>query len=86
MILELKNSCTKISPNNGNDNDKDYLCDSGFRLSVQINQSSTCTDTETTLKELDVEYNNEQESKQSNDKQHIKKGLKSSALICLDAA
>ena len=73
MIPELKNFCTKISPNKGNNNNKDYLCDSGFRLSVQINQSSTCIDTETILKELDVEYNNEQESKQSNDKQHIKK-------------
>ena len=73
VIQELKNSCTKISPNNGNDNNKDYLCDSGFRSSVQINQSSTCIDIETILKELDVEYNNEQESKQSNDKQHIKK-------------
>ena len=73
VIQELKNCCTMISPNNGNDNNKDYLCDSGFRSSVQINQSSTCIDIETILKELDVEYNNEQESKQSNDKQHIKK-------------
>ena len=37
VIQELKNSCTKISPNNSNDNNKDYLCDSGFRSSVLIN-------------------------------------------------
>ena len=37
VIQELKNSCTKISPNNGNDNNKDYLCDSRFQSSVQIN-------------------------------------------------
>ena len=86
MIQELKNSCTKISANNSNDNNKDYLCDSGFRSSVQINQSSTCIDIETILKELDVEYKNEQESKQSNDKHHINKGFKNSTLICFDAA
>ena len=39
VIQEIKNSCTKISPNNGNENNKDYLCDSDFRSSVQINQS-----------------------------------------------
>ena len=50
VIQEIKNSCTKISPNNGNENNKDYLCDSGFRSSVQINQSSTCIDIETILK------------------------------------
>ena len=71
MIQELQNSCTKTSPNNGNDNNKDYLCDSRFRSSVQINQSSTCIHIKTILKELDVEYNNEQESTQSNDKHHI---------------
>ena len=86
VIQELKNSCTKISPNNGNDNNKDYLCDSRFQSSVQINQSSTCIDIETILKELDVEYNNEQESNQSNDKHHLNKGFKSSTLICFDAA
>ena len=86
MIQELKNSCTKISPNNGNGNNKDYLCDSGFQASVQINQSSTCIDIETILKELDVEYKNEQESNQSNDKHHRNKGFKSSTLICFDAA
>ena len=86
VIQELKSSCTKISPNNGNDNNKNYLCDSGFRSSLQINQSSTCIDIETILKELDVEYNNEQESNQSNDKHHINKGFKSSTLICFDAA
>ena len=28
VIQEIKNFCTKISPNNGNENNKDYLCDS----------------------------------------------------------
>ena len=84
MIQEIKNSCTKISPNNGNDSNKDYLCDSGFRSSVQINQSSTCIDIETILKELDVDSNG-QESKQSSDKHHIK-GFKSSMLIYFEAA
>ena len=37
VMQELKNSCTKISPNNSNGNNKDYLCDSGFRSSVLIN-------------------------------------------------
>ena len=37
VIQKLKNSCTKISPNNSNDNNKDCLCDSGFRSSVLIN-------------------------------------------------
>ena len=41
MIPESKNFYTRISPNNGNDNNKDYLCDSEFRSSVQIEQSST---------------------------------------------
>ena len=86
VIQELKNSCKKISPNNGNGNNKDYLCDSGFRSSVQINQSSTCIDIETILKELNVVYNNEQESNQSNGKHHINKGFKSSTLICFNAA
>ena len=59
--------------NDGNGNNKDNLYDSGFRSSVQIEQSWTCVDIETILKELDVEYNNEQESKQSNNKHHVKK-------------
>ena len=86
MIQELKTPCKKVSPNNGSDNNQDYLCDSGFRSSVQINQSSTCIDIETISKELDVGYNNEQESKQSNDKHLMKEGFKSSTLICFDAA
>ena len=40
MIPETKNFYTRISPNNGNDS-KDYLCDSEYRSSVQIEQSST---------------------------------------------
>ena len=72
--------------NDGNGNNKDNLYDSGFRSSVQIEQSWTCVDIETILKELDVEYNNEQESKQSNNKHHVKKGFKSSTLISFDAA
>ena len=44
MIQEIKNSCRKISPNNRNDNNKYYLCDSEFRSSVQIEQSSTNID------------------------------------------
>ena len=63
MIQEIKNSCAKISANNGSDNNKDYLCDSGFRSSAQFEQSSTCIDIEPILEELDIEYNNEQESK-----------------------
>ena len=86
MIQEIKNSCSKISPNKGNDNNKDYLCDSEFRSSVQIEQSSTCIDIEAIWKESDVEYDNEQESKQSNNTNHIKEGFKSSTLICSDAA
>ena len=43
-------------------------------------------DIEPILKELDVWYDNEQESKQSNNKHHIKEGFKSSTLICFDAA
>ena len=86
MIQELKTPCKKVSPNNGSDNNQDYLCDSGFRSSVQINQSSTCIDIETISKELDVGYNNEQESKQSNDIHLMKEGFKSSTLICFDAA
>ena len=43
-------------------------------------------DIETILKELSVEYNKEQESKQSNNKHHVKEGFKSSTLICFDAA
>ena len=79
MIQELKNSCTEISANNSNDYNKDYLCDSEFRSSVQIKQSSSYIDIETI-------YKNEQESKQSNNKHHINKGFKSSTLICFDAA
>ena len=30
MIQENKNSCTKISPKNSNDSNKDYLCGSEF--------------------------------------------------------
>ena len=86
MIKEIKNFCTKISPNNRNENNKDYLCDSEFRSSIQIEESSTCKDIEAILKELDVEYDNEQESKQNNNKHHIKEGFKSSTLICFDAA
>ena len=78
MIQEIKNSCKRISPSNSNDN-KDYLCDS-----VQIEQSSTCIDIEATLKESDLEYDNEQESKQSNNKHHMKGGFKSTTLICFD--
>ena len=63
MIPESKNFYTRISPNNGNDNNKDYLCDSEFRSSVQIEQSSTWIDIEEILKELYVEYDNEQGSK-----------------------
>ena len=85
MIQEIKSCCTKIFPNNGNDNNKDYLCDSGFWSSVQINQSSTCIDIETILKELDAEYNNKQERKQSKYKHPIKEGFKRSKLIYFDA-
>ena len=63
MIPESKNFYTRISPNNGSDNNKDYLCDSEFRSSVQIEQSSTWIDIEEILKELYVEYDNEQGSK-----------------------
>ena len=83
MIQEIKNSCSKISPNKGNDNNKDYLCDSEFRSSVQIEQSSTCIDIEVIWKESDVEYDNEQESKQSINKSS---SFKSSTLIYSDAA
>ena len=62
MIEEIKNSGTKISPNNGNDNSKDYLYDLEFRSSAEIEQSSTCIVIEAILKKLDVEYDNEQES------------------------
>ena len=86
MIQEIKNSCSKIYPNKGIDNNKDYLCDSEFRSSVQIEQSSTCIDIEVIWKESNVEYDNEQESKQSNNKNHIKEGFKSSTLIYSDAA
>ena len=41
---------------------------------------------EAILKELDVEYANEQESKQSNNKHHVKEGFKSFNLIYFDAA
>ena len=83
MIQEIKNSCSKTSPNKGNDNNKDYLCDSEFRSSVQIEQSSTCIDIEVIWKESDVEYDNEQESKQSINKSS---SFKSSTLIYSDAA
>ena len=45
-----------ISPDICNDNSEDYLCDTEFRSSVQIELSSTCVDIEAILKELDVEY------------------------------
>ena len=83
MIQEIKNSCSKTSPNKGNDNNKDYLCDSEFRSSVQIEQSSTCIDIEVIWKESNVEYDNEQESKQSINKSS---SFKSSTLIYSDAA
>ena len=83
MIQEIKNSCSKTSPNKGNNNNKDYLCDSEFRSSVQIEQSSTCIDIEVIWKESDVEYDNEQESKQSINKSS---SFKSSTLIYSDAA
>ena len=86
MIQEIKNTYTKITSKNGNDYNKDYLCGSEFRSSVQIVQSSTCTDIEAILKKLDVEHDNKQESKQSNNKHHIKEGFKSSRLICFHAA
>ena len=38
------NSCTKVSSKNGNDNNKDYLCDSEFQSSVKIEQTSPCID------------------------------------------
>ena len=40
MIQEIKNSYADISPSNGSNNNKDYLCDSEFRSPVQIEQSS----------------------------------------------
>ena len=87
MIQQIKNSYTKISPNNGNDNSKDYLQrnnkdDLEFQSSLQNEHSSACIDIEAILKESDEQYDNEQESKQSSNKYHIKEGLKSSTLIC----
>ena len=43
-MQEIKKSRAKISPKNGNDDNKDYLCDSEFQSSVQIEQSSPCID------------------------------------------
>ena len=51
MIPETKNFYTRISPNNGNDS-KDYLCDSEYRSSVQIEQSSTWIDIEEILERI----------------------------------
>ena len=39
MTQEIKNSCAKISPKNGNDDNKDSLCESEFQSPVQIEQS-----------------------------------------------
>ena len=46
MVQETKYSYTKKSPNNGNENSKDY--------SIKIKHSSSCIDIKATLKELDV--------------------------------
>ena len=51
-----KNSCSKVFPNNSNDNNKDYLYYSEFDHQIK----SICIDIDSILKELDVEYNNEQ--------------------------
>ena len=56
IIEEIKNSSTKISPNNGHDNNKGHSSDPEFRSSIQIEQSSTCINIEAILKELDVEH------------------------------
>ena len=56
IIEEIKNSSTKISPNNGHGNNKGYSSDPEFRSSIQIEQSSTCINIEAILKELDVEH------------------------------
>ena len=58
MIRENTSCCTKISANNGNDNNEDYLYDSEFWSSVQIEQLSTCIDIKAILKELDAKYDN----------------------------
>ena len=56
MIQQMKNSYTKISPNNGNDNSKDYLQRNNkdnleFQSSLQNEHSSACIGIEAILKE-----------------------------------
>ena len=50
MMQEIKKSRAKISPKNGNDGNKDCLCDSEFQSSVEIEQSSPCIDIKTISK------------------------------------
>ena len=68
MMQEIKTSRAKISPKNGNDDNKDYLCDSEFQSSVQIEHSQDCIDTEPILTELNIEFDSELESKQRDNK------------------
>ena len=56
--------------------------DSEFQSSIQIEHSQDCIDTEPILKELNVEFDSELESKQRDNKHRKGEGFKITTLIC----
>ena len=72
MIQEIKNSCTKISQTKVMTLTKIIYMIQDFDHQHKLNSHQLAQISKEILKELDVEYNDEQENKQSNNKHLIK--------------